>query len=227
MKALQIVCSLIVFFLASPTTLLFAAPGNKTATQTLSERLVNITLQEATLDQTLDALAQEMNVNVRFVGQKPTFTRDVTLKEVTLAKALNQIMRSYGLHNQAVAYQAETNTLLMFSLKSPPTIITESIDPVQILSIDELAMLDPDWLERIDELSPNELLQLAASDEDVPNQPLSHEEMQGLSADPASKPLSDDEMANLDADDSPAGASASTALRVEELMALDKDGPGQ
>lgn len=84
----------------------------------MNQRVLSLEIQNLSFDEALNAVSGKLTVNIHFVGDKPPGTRNISLKDVTLGRAMGRIMRAYGVDNHAVAYQADTNTLVVANLKS-------------------------------------------------------------------------------------------------------------
>ncbi len=159
----------------------------------LRDRLVSLNLEDADFMQALDAIANDIDATVRFIGEKPSGNRNINLKEVVFGQAVSRIMRMYGVYNHAAAYDMETNTLTVAILRSSSSneIVVHPMRGGRGILWDHDAPLTDAQLRLLRERSAIYFAQLEESDS---QQPLTYEQIEllnQLNADPEDKIGSD------------------------------------
>jgi len=220
-----------VLLLLIPCLILGSEPA-KAADVPVQERMISIDKQDQDFTQALETIADQAGITINIHGQTPTGKRDILLNEVSVKKAIIQIMRLYGVKSQAFAYDDKNNLLHGWILSSTSDSLSAMRGRKDITSVDDI-------LDQSITLAELKKLEDDYSDGKIPGQPweksITLDEMEGLERDdsdgilpglPEEESITREEMQLLEPDysggDLP-GQLGEKGITLEEMKKLEPD----
>ena len=98
----------------------FSLPASE---DSVRDRLICLDLQNHDFTQIMESIADQAQITIKIQGYIPPGKRDIQLKQVPVDKAVEQIMRLYGIQNHAVSYITSESRIRLAMFGFPPDVL--------------------------------------------------------------------------------------------------------